>query len=129
MALDAESRWPDRERTREFFDMVRAARPPQYVCFEYHGGKTELTTKALQKATQSLADSIQVLLAVDLEHSVVIASSALSAIDDTTAQMIADQGFVTFFWEMSKTYPNQVAMVRIDRKGEVSFDPSFHPLT
>jgi hypothetical protein len=126
MESDSTSRWPDKGRTREFVEMVRASQPAQYVCFEYHDGRTALTAKALQKAIKGLVDSMQVLLAVDLEHSVVIASGALSAIDDTTAEMIVDRGLAGFFWEMSKTYPDQVAMVKIDRKGRVTFDKSFH---
>ena len=39
---------------------------------------------------------------------------------------IVGQGLAGFFWDMSKSYPNQVAMVKIDRKGNVTFDRSFH---
>ena len=66
--------WPNKERRKEFVEMIRASTPGRYVCFEYHDGRTELTREALVKAIEWLVDSIQVLLAVDLEHSVVIAS-------------------------------------------------------
>jgi hypothetical protein len=126
MEPDAATAWPSRVRTREFVEMVRSRSPSQYVCFEYHDGGTELTTKALQTAIQWLAEQIHVLLAVDLDHSVVIASGALSVMDDAMADQIVDGGLAGFFWEMSKAYPDRVAMVRIDRKGNVTFDPAFH---
>jgi hypothetical protein len=127
MGSDDKRGWPDKRRAREFVDMVRARKPGQYVCFEYHDGESPLTAKALQKAIEWLVDSIQVLLAVDLEHSVVIASGVLSGMDEAMAGMIVDQGLDSFFWRMSKDYPNEVAMVKIDRKGGVTFDPSFYP--
>ena len=126
MGSDDKRSWPDKRRTREFVDMVRTRKPGQYVCFEYHDGESPLTAKALQKAIEWLVDSIDVLLAVDLEHSVVIASSELSALDEAGAARLVDEGLWSFFWWMSKKYPNQVAMVEISRKGEVTFDSSFH---
>lgn len=126
MGSDDGSRWPDEGRTREFLAMVRGAQSQQYACFEYHDDGIELTTKALRAATEWLARTIDVLLAVDLDHRVVIASGALSAIDDDMAKLIVKQGFAGFFWDLAKAYPNQVAMVKIDRKGAVTFDRSFH---
>ena len=127
MPAVTDPRWPDREQAQEFVEMVRAAPPAAYVCFEYHDGSTKLTAKALRKATEWLVDSIQVLLAVDLDDRVVIASGALSAIDDATADMLIDRGLSDFFREMAKAYPDQVAMVEIDRKGGITFDPGFRP--
>jgi hypothetical protein len=126
MASSGERAWPNKERSQEFVDMVRASEPGKMVCFEYHDGESPLTTKALMKAMQWLVESINVLLAVDLDHSVVIASGVLSQIDEKMVKQIVDEGLGSFFWMLSKELPNNVAMVKIDRKGGVAFDPSFH---
>jgi hypothetical protein len=117
-------KWPDEERRKEFLQMIRNAKEGQYVCFEYHDGRTKLTTKSLQKATKNLVDQIDVLIAVDTENSVIIASGELSRIRDEIAQALIDKGMFHFFWELAKVFPNRVAMVKIDRKGNFEFDKS-----
>ena len=126
MAEKKTRRWPDVDQRREFIEMCRTNKSNKYVCFEYFDGRTKLTSKALKKAIQRLAESIQVLLAVDLENSVIIASPAISSIIDDVEDLIIEKGMWEFFWEMAKNFPNNVAMVIIDRKGNFKFDPSFH---
>lgn len=118
--------WPDRQRRQEFVEMVRSIRPEAYACFEYHDGDSPLTAKGLEAAIGYLANSMPLFMfAVDLEHSVVIASGAFSIMSDMTASKIVEDGLEDFFLALTRKFPDRVAMVIIDRKGGVTVDPAF----